>query len=219
MSADNQARLSAIEDIITFLTPGGKVSEKDLRACVLEALERVTYYAENQAYEQWLLKESAAREKVLMAVESLQSALGAYLAVGDETCGVTCPIPENLDRDLEALRRWGHPLDWWLRNKPGRGKKKTGPSKALPMAVIAAHELAVDLLEMSGLTPTQGSSKVGKGTIAEVGALLCRGADIHLPAGESTAAAALVWKDGKRHVISHTEGRLWPYEPLPPLQP
>ncbi len=205
----------AIVEAIALLRKGPtSPDESVLQQRIGEAVEGTHHYDSHPEHEAWMRKESAARDQVPYAIENLRTALESYANCGTDDCAVTMPLQENLDLELDRLTVWAQPTDWWKRHRPGRGKKQSGKGQALPVAVLFAHVSAVDLLQEVGLRPTTGTAKHGGGSITHLGSLICRAAGVDLPAGESTAAAKLVWANGGPKQITHSDGRFWPFEPL-----
>lgn len=208
----------AIEEALALLRTGRSAPDESvLRHRVEEEVKQTHYYDSHPEHEAWMINESAARDEVLHAVADLREALESYANCGTEECAVTMPDQEILGQELDKLTRWAVPTDWWVRHRPGRGKKKSGKGQVLPVAVLYAHVAAVELLQEAGVNPATGTAKHGGGSITHLGSLICKAAGIHLQNGEeSTAAAKLVWAKGGPKRITHSDGRFWPFEPLPP---
>ena len=194
-------------EAIAMLAKGEKApAAAELHALVEEAVQQ-TKLAQNPQHEQQWMASEAATEAVLMAVNALQGAMQAYRALD-----IGYPVLfETLSPDLQQLAERMQPTDWYLRRKPGKGKKRSGPAQILPVAVIRAHQFALELLQRCGIKATTGVTTFGGGTITDLGRMICQAAGIPLHGGESTAAAELVAKG-----ITRASGRLWPDEPLLP---
>lgn len=191
--------------------------EDDIRQLLSEIIRSAQACHESeQTHEQELMANGKISERIFQAVNELLTAIQAAKNPTPPAIPEIFPVwvEDLLEPNLRKLADHVHPRDWYLRNKPGRGKKLTGPSRPLSQAVIRAHLHAKDLLERCKIKPTIGSSMHGGATLTTLGKLICEVAGIKLHSGESTAAAEYVAGG-----LSQSSGRIWPHEPLPPLTP
>lgn len=205
-----------VAEIVALLAEGETAPGADeLRSLIEEALHQLRDDQRvSAAHENLLMINGTAEEKVFKAVESLQAALRGIRALG--TIVIPVWIEESLEPDLVKLGEWSQPTEWWKRNRPGRGHKKSGSARNLPVPVLRAHQIAHEMLGICGIKASMGSTDEGGGKLTLLGSMLCAAAGIQLPVGESTKAAELAGSEGGAKLMARESGRLWPFEPLPP---